>query len=58
MATKEQIEIAVKLINEIAGSPDSGAIAELVKEIQKSETKSFDKVAATEVRIVESKETR
>jgi hypothetical protein len=58
MATKEQIEIAVKLINEVAGSPDSGAIAELVKEIQKSETKSFDKVAATEVRIVESKETR
>jgi hypothetical protein len=58
MATKEQIEIAVKLINEVAGSPDSGAIAELVKEIQKSEIKSFDKVAATEVRIVESKETR
>ena len=58
MATKEQIEIAVKLINEVAGSPDSGAIAELVKEIQKSETKSFDKVAATDVRIVESKETR
>lgn len=58
MATKEQIEIAVKLINEVAGFPESGTIAELVKEIQKSETKSFDKVAATEVRIVEPKETR
>jgi hypothetical protein len=58
MATKEQIEIAVKLINEVAGSPDSGPIAELVKDIQKSETKDFDKSAANEVRVVESKETR
>jgi hypothetical protein len=58
MATKEQIEIAVKLINEVAGTPDSGAIAELIKDIQKSETKDFDKSAATEVRIVEAKETR
>lgn len=61
MATKEQIEIAVKVINEVAGSPDSGAIAELVKEIQKSgnkpEVKNFDN-AAKEVRVVESKETR
>lgn len=58
MATKEQIEIAVKLINEVAGSPDSGAIAELIKDIEKSETKDFDKSAAKEVRVVESKETR
>jgi len=57
MATKEQIEIAVKVINDVAGSPDSGAIAELVKEIQKSETKNFD-TTAKEVRVVESKETR
>jgi len=58
MATKEQIEIAVKLINQVAGSPDSGAIAELIKDIEKSETKNFDNSAAKEVRIVESKETR
>jgi hypothetical protein len=57
MATKEQIEIAVKVINEIAGSPDSGLIAELIKNIQKSEVKT-DNSAAKEVRIVEAKETR
>jgi hypothetical protein len=57
MATKEQIEIAVKVINEIAGSPDSGAIADLIKEMQKTEVKT-DNIAAKEVRIVEAKETR
>jgi hypothetical protein len=56
MATKEQIEIAVNVINEIAGSPDSGPIAELVKDLQKSETKTDN--ATKEVRIVEAKETR
>jgi len=57
MATKEQIEIAIKVINDVAGSPDSGAIAELVKDIRKS-AENFDTVAAKEVRIVEAKETR
>lgn len=57
MATKEQIEIAVKVINEIAGSPDSGAIADLLKEMQKPEVKT-DNTATREVRIVEAKETR
>jgi hypothetical protein len=57
MATKEQIEIAIKVINDIAGSPDSGAIAELVKDIRKSE-ENFDTSATKEVRIVEAKETR
>jgi hypothetical protein len=57
MATKEQIEIAVKVINEVTGSPDSGVIAELIKDIQKSEVKT-DNTAAKEVRIVEAKETR
>lgn len=56
MATKEEIEIAIKVINAVAGTPDSGAIADLVKEIGKSETKAND--AAKEVRIVEAKETR
>lgn len=56
MATKEEIEIAIKLINAVAGTPDSGAIADLVKEISKSETKADS--AAKEVRIVEAKETR
>jgi hypothetical protein len=57
MATKEQIEIAIKVINDIAGTPESGAIAELVKDIRKSE-ENFDTSAAKEVRIVEAKETR
>ena len=40
MATKEEIAVAVKVINEVAGSPDSGVIADLVKDIEKSETNS------------------
>ena len=57
MATKEEIEIAVKVVNEFAGYPESGAIAEIIKEMQKSEFKT-DNIAAKEVRIVEAKETR
>jgi hypothetical protein len=57
MATKEEIAVAVKVINEVAGSPDSGVIADLVKNIEKSETNS-DKSAAKEVRVVEAKEIR
>lgn len=56
MATKEQIEIAIAVINEVAGSPDSGAIADLVKSISKF--KDSDKPANKEVRVVEAKEIR
>lgn len=52
MPTKEEIEIAVKVINEVAGEPEVGLIAELVKDIKKAS------VPAKEVRITEAKETR
>lgn len=51
MPSKADAEIAIKVINEIAGSPDSGVIADLVKEIKSSTT-------AKEVRVVEAKEIR
>jgi hypothetical protein len=56
MATKEEIAVAVKVINEVAGSPDSGLIADLIKDIEKSGADSAK--ATNEVRIVEAKETR
>lgn len=52
MATKEEFETAIKVINEVAGNPDSGVIAELVKDIVKASA------PAKEVRVAEPKETR
>lgn len=52
MATKEEIATAIKVINEIAGEPTIGAIAELVKELKSAGN------PAKETRVVESKETR
>lgn len=52
MFTKEEIELAVKVINEVAGAPESGVVADLVKEIKKSGTPT------KEVRVTEAKETR
>jgi hypothetical protein len=52
MATKEELEIAIRVINEFAGDPDSGVIAELVRDLKKSS------VPAKEVRVAEPKETR
>lgn len=52
MPTKEEIEIAVKVINEVAGAPEIGVIADLVKDIKGSS------VPAKEVRVTEAKETR
>ncbi len=52
MPTKEEYEIAVRIINEVAGSPESGAIAELVKDIKNVSA------PAKEVRVAEPKETR
>jgi hypothetical protein len=52
MATKEELEIAIRIINEFAGEPDSGVIAELVRDLKKSSA------PAKEVRVSEPKETR
>jgi hypothetical protein len=52
MPTKEEYETAIRVINEIAGSPDSGVIAELVKDIASASA------PAKEVRVTEAKETR
>jgi hypothetical protein len=52
MFTKEEIETAIKVINEVSGSPEVGAVAELVKEIKGSS------VPAKEIRVTEAKETR
>jgi hypothetical protein len=52
MATKEEIAIALKVIEEVSGAPEVGLIADLVKEIKKSGD------ATKEVRVVSSKETR
>jgi ATP phosphoribosyltransferase len=52
MPTKEEIEVAVKVINEIAGAPDTGIIADLISDIVKSG------VTTKEVRVTSAKETR
>lgn len=52
MATKEQIEIAVAVIREVAGDPSVGAVKELIDLLEASATPS------KEVRVVESKEKR
>lgn len=53
MFTKDEIETAIKVINQIAGNPDVGVIAELVKDIRKSSD-----APTKEVRVTEPKETR
>lgn len=52
MPTKEELETAIKVINEIAGDPEVGVIADLVKDIRKASA------PAKEVRVTEAKETR
>lgn len=52
MATKEQIEIAVAVVTEVAGAPESGAIADLIKLLQDSAN------TTKEVRVIEPKEKR
>jgi hypothetical protein len=52
MFTKEEIETAVKVINEFAGEPDSGVIADLVRDLKKSSA------PVKENRVTEPKETR
>jgi hypothetical protein len=52
MATKEQIEIAVSVIREIANDPSVGAVKELIDLLEASAS------PAIEVRVVEPKEKR
>lgn len=52
MPTKEELETAIKVINEIAGDPEVGVIADLVKDIRKASA------PGKEVRVTEAKETR
>lgn len=52
MPSKEEIELAAKIVADFAGNPDSGIIADLIKDLKKS-------IAPTpEKRVIESKETR
>lgn len=52
MATKEEIETAVKLIKEVAGDPSMGAVKELIDLLERSGE------ATKEVRVNTVKETR
>ena len=52
MANKEEIEIAVRVVGEIAGNPDSGAIKELIALLKASAD------TTKEVRVIEPKEKR
>lgn len=51
MATKEDIAIAIAVVKEIAGNPDSGAVKELIDLLDCS-------ASAKEVRVTAVKETR
>lgn len=52
MPTKDEIEQAANIVADFAGNPDSGVIADLIKDLKKS-------IAATpETRVIASKETR
>lgn len=51
MATKEDIAIAIAVVKEIAGNPDSGAVKELIDLLDSS-------ASAKEVRVTAVKETR
>ena len=52
MATKEEILNAIKIVGDFAGNPDSGIVAQLLKDLETST------VATKEVRTVDAKETR
>lgn len=52
MATKDELAIAIKIIKDVAGDPDSGAIKELITLIENSGN------ATKEVRVTAVNETR
>jgi hypothetical protein len=55
MATKSEIDAAVKIVADFAGNPETGMIAELLKDLKKSSEVSVD---AVEKRVSDIKETR
>jgi hypothetical protein len=56
MATKDEILNAIKIVSDFAGNPDSGVVADLLKELGKSVEKTS--TPTNEVRVVEAKEIR
>lgn len=52
MPTKDELEHAAKIVADFTGNPDSGVIADLIRDLKKAAT------PAPEKRVVESKETR
>jgi len=56
MSNKEEVLNAVKIVGDFAGNPDSGVIADLLKELGKSVEKTSS--PAKEVRVTEVNETR
>lgn len=54
MPTKDEVLNAVKIVNEFAGKPSVGAIADLLKALEESTSST----PAKEVRVVEAKEQR
>jgi hypothetical protein len=52
MPTKEDIAVAIAVIDEVAGAPESGVIAELKKQIEAAG------IPTKEVRVASPKETR
>lgn len=53
MASSKEIESAVKVASEFAGNPDSGVIAEFLRDLAASAS-----APAKEVRVADVKETR
>jgi hypothetical protein len=51
MVTPDEVKAAVKIVRDFAGDPDSGVIADLLKDLENS-------IPTKEVRVMESKETR
>jgi hypothetical protein len=51
MPTKDEILNAVKIVDEFAGNPDSGVVADLLRDLKAS-------VPTKEVRVTDVKETR
>lgn len=52
MATKDEIATAIAVVTEVAGAPESGAIADLIKLLKDSAD------TTKEVRVIEPKEKR
>lgn len=52
MPTKDELEQAAKVIADFTGNPDSGVIADLIRDLKKAST------PAPEKRVVEAKEAR